>query len=59
MRNFLHVLRFTVADILHQKSFFILLALCIGFVLLLRGCYKGSYVVNGHAVDTVAVAWHA
>jgi ABC-type transport system involved in multi-copper enzyme maturation permease subunit len=59
MRSFLQILKFTVADILHQKSFFILLAMSIGFVLLLRGCYKGSYVVNGHAVDNVAVAWHA
>jgi ABC-type transport system involved in multi-copper enzyme maturation permease subunit len=59
MRKFLTIVKFTVADILHQKSFFILLAICIGFVLLLRGCYKGNYVVNGQAVTGVTVAWHA
>ena len=59
MRKFLTIVKFTVADILHQKSFFILLAVCIGFVLLLRGCYKGSYVVDGQAVTGVTIAWHA
>jgi ABC-type transport system involved in multi-copper enzyme maturation permease subunit len=59
MRKFLYIVKFTVADILHQKSFFILLGICVAFVALLRGCYKGSYVVNGQTVDSVAVAWHA
>ncbi len=59
MRNFPHIVKFTVADMLHQKSFFIMLGICIAFVLLLRGCYKGSYVVNGHTVDNITVAWHA
>jgi ABC-type transport system involved in multi-copper enzyme maturation permease subunit len=59
MHNFLNIVKFTVADILHQKSFFILLAVSIGFVLLLRGCYKGNYVVNGQAVNGVTLAWHA
>jgi ABC-type transport system involved in multi-copper enzyme maturation permease subunit len=59
MRKFLTIVKFTVADILRQKSFFILLAICIGFVLLLRGCYKGSYVVNGQALSGVTIAWHA
>ena len=59
MRKFLTIVKFTVADILHQKSFFILLAICIGFVLLLRGCYKGNYVVNGQTMSGVTIAWHA
>lgn len=59
MRNFLHIVKFTIADILRQKSFFVLLAISIGFVLLLRGCYKGNYIVNGQTVSGVTVAWHA
>jgi indole-3-glycerol phosphate synthase len=31
----------------------------IGFVMLLRSCYSGNYVVNGKAVDGLTVAWHA
>jgi ABC-type transport system involved in multi-copper enzyme maturation permease subunit len=59
MRKFFHIVRYTVADLLHQKSFFVMLAVSIGFVLLLRGCYKGNYVVNGQAVNGVTIAWHA
>jgi ABC-type transport system involved in multi-copper enzyme maturation permease subunit len=59
MRKLFHIVSYTVSDLLHQKSFYIMLAVCIGFVLLLRGCYKGNYVVNGQAVNGVTVAWHA
>jgi ABC-type transport system involved in multi-copper enzyme maturation permease subunit len=59
MRKIIPIVRYTVADLLHQKSFFIMLGVCIGFVLLLRGCYKGNYVMNNQAVDSVTVAWHA
>jgi ABC-type transport system involved in multi-copper enzyme maturation permease subunit len=59
MRKFLHIVKYTVSDLLHQKSFFIMLAISIGFVMLLRGCYKGNYTVNGRAVDGLTIAWHA
>jgi ABC-type transport system involved in multi-copper enzyme maturation permease subunit len=59
MAKFLHILKYTAIDILHQKSFFIMLAISIGFVMLLRGCYKGNYMVNGQAVDGLTIAWHA
>jgi ABC-type transport system involved in multi-copper enzyme maturation permease subunit len=61
MRKFLHIVKYTVYDLLHQKSFFVLLGVCIAFVLLLRGCYKGNYVdmQSGHALDSVKVAWYA
>jgi len=59
MRNFCAIVKYTVFDIVHQKSFFVLLAVSIGFVMLLRGCYSGNYVVNGKALDGVTVAWHA
>jgi|WetSurMetagenome_2_1015567.scaffolds.fasta_scaffold00048_54 hypothetical protein len=59
MRNFIHIVKYTLLDIVHQKSFFVLLAVSIGFVMLLRSCYSGSYMVNGQAVDGLTVAWHA
>jgi ABC-type transport system involved in multi-copper enzyme maturation permease subunit len=59
MRSFFSIVKFTAQDILRQKSFFVLLAIATGFVLLLRGCYKGSYTVNGQIVDKVTVGWHA
>jgi ABC-type transport system involved in multi-copper enzyme maturation permease subunit len=59
MRNFLYIVKYTVVDIINQKSFFVLLAVSIGFLLLLRGCYSGNYVVNGKSLDSVTVAWHA
>lgn len=59
MRNLISVVKFTVMDIIHQKSFFVMLAISIGFVMLLRGCYKGNYVVNGQTVNNLTVAWNA
>jgi ABC-type transport system involved in multi-copper enzyme maturation permease subunit len=59
MRNFWKLLKFTVIDLVHQKSFFILLAVSILFVLLLRGCYKQDYTVNGQHISSVTVAWNA
>jgi ABC-type transport system involved in multi-copper enzyme maturation permease subunit len=59
MRKLLSVIKFTLADILHQKSFLVLLIIAIVFVSLLKGCYKGNYVVNGQAVDNLKIAWTA
>lgn len=59
MGKFLHIVKYTVLDLVRQRSFYVLLAVCIGFVFLLRGCYKGNYVVNGQSVDGATVAWHA
>jgi ABC-type transport system involved in multi-copper enzyme maturation permease subunit len=59
MRNFLYIVKYTVVDIINQKSFFVLLAVSIGFVMLLRGCYSGNYVFNGKMVDSNSVAFNA
>jgi len=59
MRNLFTVTKYTIVDILNQKSFFVLLAVCIGFVMMLRGCYKGNYMVNGKEIDSLTVAWNA
>ncbi len=59
MHNLFTVIRFTISDVIRHKSFVVLLGLGVLLVLFLRGCYGGSYVVNGRAVDSVTVAWHA
>jgi ABC-type transport system involved in multi-copper enzyme maturation permease subunit len=59
MRSLFHIVKYTVVDIIHQKSFVVLLIVSVGFVMLLRSCYSGNYVVNGKVVDGLTVAWHA
>ena len=59
MHNLLMISLYTVRDQTRHKSFFILLGVSILFVLLIRGCYEGTYTVNGQQVDGVTLAWHA
>jgi len=49
----------TVQDQLKRRSFYVLLALALFFVLTLRSCYDASYTVNGQQLSGVSVAWHA
>ncbi len=58
MSKFLVVLRFTIVDLMHRKSFYALLGIGIILLLMFRGCYGGTYVVQGQEVDPVTVAWH-
>jgi ABC-type transport system involved in multi-copper enzyme maturation permease subunit len=50
-RSMIKIAGYTVADIVRQKSFVALFAICVIFVFLIRGCYHGNYVVNGQALD--------
>ncbi|RJQ69981.1 MAG: ABC transporter permease [Desulfobacteraceae bacterium] len=59
MNNLIRISVITLKDQMRQKSFYILLAIAVVFVLLIRGCYKGDYAVNGRQVESAAVAWHA
>ena len=59
MRNFIKLVKMTVADLVHYKSFYVMLSIGVLFVLLLRGCYKQSYTVNGQQVAATTVAWNA
>jgi len=45
-------------DHMRHKSFYVLLGLSILFILMLRGCYDGKYMVNGRMLDNAAIAWH-
>lgn len=59
MNHLIRISLITVKDQMRQKSFFLLLAAAVVFILLIRGCYQGRYSVNGQPVDSVSVAWHA
>ena len=58
MNNVVKIAIYTMRDQMRHKSFYVLLALSILFILSIRGCYDSGYTVNGKIVDTVTVAWH-
>ena len=59
MYNLFKISLMTIKDQMRQKSFYLLLAIAVLFILLIRSCYHGDYSVNGRSVDNVTVAWHA
>ena len=59
IKNFLTVTRFTIFDELHNKSFYVLTAVAVPFVLLLRGCFHSNMVVNGQEVNATTIGYNA
>ncbi len=59
MNNLSRIAFITVKDLMRQKSFYVLLAVALFFVLLLRSCYHGSYTINGRTLDPASLALHA
>ena len=55
MNSFLKITGYTVRDQMRYKSFYVLLGLSILFVLMIRGCYSGPYVVNGKQLANITV----
>jgi ABC-type transport system involved in multi-copper enzyme maturation permease subunit len=49
------IAKYTLIDEVRHKSFVIMFVFCAICVFLLRGCYGGNYVVNGHALDAGTV----
>ncbi len=58
MNSFFKITGYTIRDQMRHKSFYVLLGLSILFVLMIRGCFSGQYVVNGRQLDSITVAWH-
>jgi ABC-type transport system involved in multi-copper enzyme maturation permease subunit len=58
MNRFLKITGYTIRDQMRYKSFYVLLGFSILFVLMIRGCYSGQYVVNGRPLDNITIAWH-
>ena len=57
MNSFIKIAGFTLADQMKQKSFYVLLIISILFVLMIRGCYQGEYIINGRQISNAALAW--
>lgn len=51
------IAKYTMTDEVRHKSFIVMFIICAVFVLLIRGCYKGDYMVNGQWLDAAAIAW--
>jgi len=49
------IVKFTILDEIRQRSFVVMFIVCVVFVFLARGCYRGNYVVNGEALDAATV----
>ncbi len=50
------IAKYTIVDELRNKSFVVMLVVCVACVSLIRGCYGGNYMVNGQALDAGSVA---
>lgn len=59
MDKTLRIALYTLQDQLKRRSFHVLLAVSVFFVLILRGCYNASYTVNGQPLSGIEIAWHA
>jgi ABC-type transport system involved in multi-copper enzyme maturation permease subunit len=49
----------TIIDEFRQRSVVIFFAACAAVMFLIRGCYQGSYVVNGEALDAATIVSQA
>jgi ABC-type transport system involved in multi-copper enzyme maturation permease subunit len=58
MKNFFKIAAFTLVDQMKYKSFYVLLVISILFVLMIRGCYQGEYIVNGKQINNITLAWY-
>jgi len=58
MNNFVKITGHTIRDQMRHKSFYVLLVLSVLFVLMMRECYNGQYVINGKQLNNITVAWH-
>jgi ABC-type transport system involved in multi-copper enzyme maturation permease subunit len=44
------IAKYTIADEVRQRSFVVMFVICAFFIFLIRGCYHGSYMMNGQEV---------
>ncbi len=49
------IAKYTLIDEVQHKSFVIMFVFCAICVFLVRGCYQGNYMVNGHYLDAGTV----
>jgi ABC-type transport system involved in multi-copper enzyme maturation permease subunit len=51
----IRIAKYSLTDEVRQKSFVVIFIICAIFIFLMRGCYQGSYMVNGQALDAGTV----
>ena len=49
------IIKYTLIDEVRHKSFVVMFVICAICVFLIRGCYHGNYMVNGHYLDDATV----
>jgi len=49
------ITKYTIIDEVQQRSFVVMFLICAISIFLLRGCYQGNYMVNGHSLDAGTV----
>ena len=49
------IAKYTLMDVVRQKSFIVMFVLCALFLFLVRGCYQSNYMVNGQSLDAGTV----
>ncbi len=59
IKNVCRIAAFTVRDELHSRSFFLLAAVSVLFVLMIRGCFNADMVVNDQKLDSLTIGWTA
>jgi len=59
MNTIYNIAVFTARDQMKRKSFYLLLAVAIMFILTIRGCYRADYTVNSQQVDRSTIALYA
>jgi ABC-type transport system involved in multi-copper enzyme maturation permease subunit len=57
-KHLLNVVKMTLQDELHNKSFYILGIICLLFVFMIRGCFSGSMVMNGQQISGVTAGYY-
>ena len=56
MRNSKKIVFYTVVDIMNHRSVYVALALCVLFVFMVRGCYRGPVMIDGQSLDPETIA---
>ncbi|MGB5219187.1 MAG: ABC transporter permease subunit [Smithella sp.] len=49
------IAKYTLMDQVRQKSFIVMFVICALFILFVRGCSQGGFMVNGQALDADAI----
>lgn len=53
MKMFIKIAHYTIVDQMRSKSFYLLLAMSVGLLFLMRGCYSADYVINGQQIEGI------